>query len=235
MFARLSWGHKIAALTLLPLLLLVAVACGEPEKLTPEQVIEKAVPAIQAANSFHFTLETSKLQKAPPGLFITKADGDVVKPDKLSGNVNALYSGLPISVKVLVDGQSQYWTDPASGKWGPVPAFFNVASFFDPSKGVADILANVKGLSLDGTENVGGTDSYRLKGTVPTTALKSLSQEVTATGDLTTTLWIGAGDFLMRKVELQGPLISGEPTDIVRTITVSDYNKEVKIETPVVK
>ncbi|HYP40831.1 MAG TPA: LppX_LprAFG lipoprotein, partial [Chloroflexia bacterium] len=103
------------------------------------------------------------------------------------------------------------------------------------SKGVADILANVKGMASDGTENVGGTDSYRLKGMVPATALKSLSQEVTATGDLTTTLWIGAGDFLMRKVELQGPIISGEPADIVRTITVSDYNKEVKIETPVVK
>lgn len=235
MFVRLSWGHKIAMLFIMPLLFLGVVACGEPEKLTPEQVIEKAVPAIQAANSFHFTLETGKLQKPPSGLFITKADGDVVKPDKLTGNVNALYSGLPISVKVLVDGKSQYWTDPASGKWGPVPAFFNVASFFDPSKGVADILANVKGMAADGTENVGGADSYRLKGMVPTTALKSLSQEVTATGDLTTTLWIGAGDFLMRKVSLQGPIISGEPADIVRTITVSDYNKDVKIETPVVK
>ena len=79
------------------------------------------------------------------------------------------------------------------------------------------------------------TDTYRLKGSVPATALKSLSPEVTATGDLTTTLWIGSSDFLLRRVSLQGPLLSGEPQDLVRTITIKDYNKEVKIETPVVK
>ena len=67
-----------------------------------------------------------------------------------------------------------------------------MASFFDLSKGMADILSNVKGLLADGTENVDGTDTYRLKGSVPATALKSLTSEVTATGDISTTLWIGA-------------------------------------------
>ena len=223
------------ALLAATLLFLSLAACGEPERLPPERVIEKAVPAIQAANSFHFTLETSKVQKPPPGLFITKADGDVVKPDKLAGDLSAVYSGLPISVKVVVDGDSQYMTDPASGKWGSMVAGFNVAEFFDPTKGVADILANVKGLTTDGTETVEGVDTYRLKGSVPTSALKSLSPEITAQGDLTTTLWIGSGDFLLRRVRLEGPILSAEPPDIVRTITVKDYNKEVKIETPVVK
>ncbi len=101
-------------------------------------------------------------------------------------------------------------------------------------QGLADIVGGVKNLSGDGTESIEGTDTYRLKGNVPAQALKSLSAEVTATGDLTTTLWIGAGDFLLRKVTLQGPVLSDEPVDIVRTITMKDYNKEVKIETPVV-
>ncbi|MEO5950959.1 MAG: LppX_LprAFG lipoprotein, partial [Chloroflexia bacterium] len=118
--------------------------------------------------------------------------------------------------------------------WAPMPTELNMAEFFDPSKGLADIVGGVKNLSGDGTENVDGTDTYRLKGSVPAQALKSLSAEVTATGDLTTTLWIGASDFLIRKVTLQGPVLSDEPLDIVRTITMKDYNKEVKIETPVV-
>ncbi len=234
MFASTSSRETLFVL-LLALVTLGLVGCGEPEKLPPDKVIEKAVPAIQSASSFHFTLDTSKLQKPMAGLFITKANGDVVKPDKLSGDLSATFGGLPISVKVVVDGKSQYMTDPASGRWETMPPSFNVAQFFDPTKGVSDILASVKGLTSDGTEGVDGVDSYRLKGSVPASALKSLSPEVTATGDLATTLWIGSNDFLLRRVSLQGPIIQGEPPDIIRTITLSDYNKQVKIETPVVK
>jgi lipoprotein LprG len=217
-------------------LLVVAVSgCGEPTNLPPDQVISKAVPALQATNSFHFTLETGKIQKAPPGIFITGVDGDVVKPNGLSGDVTATYSGIPVKIKVVVNGKDQYWTDPASGKWGPMPTALNMAEFFDPSKGISDILSNIKNLASDGTENLGGTDTYRLKGSVPATALKALSAEVTATGDLTTTVWVGASDFLLRRVRLEGPLLTGEPQDLVRTISMKDYNKDVKIETPVIK
>ena len=224
---------KLWPIALLSATLVALAACGGPEKLPPDQVIQKSASAMQAVNSFHFALDTSKLQKAMPGLFITKAEGDVVKPDKLSGDVTAAYSGVPINVKVVVDGKSQYMTDPASGKWGAMSPAFNVVQFFDPTKGVSDILANVKNPADDGTESVEGTDSYRIKATLPTSALKSLSPEVTATADLTTTLWVGASDFLLRKVQMQGPIIQGEPADIVRTITINNYNKEAKIETPV--
>jgi lipoprotein LprG len=229
------WKARVGAAVVALGLAASLVACGEPEKLPPDKIIEKAVPAIGSVNSFHFMLETSKLQKAPPGIFITGVDGDVLKPDKLTGSVTATYSGIPVKINVLVDGKSQFWTDPASGRWGPMPTELNMAEFFDPSKGLADILGNVKGLAGDGTENVEGVDTYRLKGSVPAQALKSLSSEVTATGDLTTTLWIGASDFLLRRAQLQGPVLSDEPADIARTITIKDYNKEVKIETPVVK
>lgn len=209
-------------------------ACGGPEALSADQVIAKAVPAINAVNTFHFTLSTSKVQKAPPGIFITGVDGDVQKPDKLVGSVTAAYSGIPVKINVVVDGSSQFWTDPASGKWGPMPSELNMATFFDPSKGMADILSNVKGLTADGTENVDGTDTYKLKGSVPATALKSLTSEVTATGDISTTLWIGAGDFLLRKADLVGPLLADEPADVARTLVIKDYNKAVTVQTPVI-
>src|SRR6266568_2765417 len=178
--------RRCAALGIGAWLLLAASGCGDQPSMPADQVIQKAAPAIQATNSFHFTLETGKLPKAPPGIFITG-----------------------------VDGKNQFWTDPTSGKWGPMPSELDMASFFDPSKGVSDILANVKGPTSDGTEKGNDADTYRLKGSVPATALKSLSPEVTATGDLTTTLWVGTGDFLLRRVQLEGPLLSGEPPDLV--------------------
>lgn len=217
-------------------LLLSAAGCGEPEKpnLTPDQVIEKAIPALQAANSFHFTMETSKIDKPQPGLFVTKADGDVVRPDKLVGEVSALAFGLPVNIKVVVDGANQYMTDPASGQWTTMSSALNVAEYFNPN-GVSDIMGGVKDLQSDGNENLNGTDAYRLNGTVPAEALKKLTPEVDATGNLTTTMWIGSGDFLLRRVQLTGPFFQGEPEDIVRTINMSDYNKQVTVETPVVR
>lgn len=224
-----------AAVLALGALVFGAVGCGEPEQLTPQQVIEKAVPAIQGANSFHFTYEASKPDKPVPGIFIIKAEGDAAKPDKLVADVTGAASGININIKVAADGDKQYMTDPISGRWGPMSPVFNVTQFFDPAKGVSDILAGVKDLKSDGTETLDGTATYRLKGLVPAAALKSLSPEVTATEDLPSTLWIGSSDFLLRRVKLDGPLLAGEPPNLTRTISLKDFNKEVVVQTPEVK
>jgi outer membrane lipoprotein-sorting protein len=225
---------RIFYLPLLLLLLFIMTGCGGPEPMPADQVISKAASAIQSASSFHFTFEASKPDKPQPGLFVSEADGTVAKPDKLSGSVNATFGGLPVNLKVVVDGQSQYITDPVSGSWTKASAALNVTQYFDPSKGASDILGKIKDPRSDGTESVGGVDCYRIKGTVPASALQAISGEVSATADLNTTLWVGASDFLMRKVQLDGPLATGEPASMSRTITFSDYNKDVKIETPVV-
>src|SRR2546421_8473986 len=69
--------------------------------LPPAQVIEKASPAMQAANSFHFSMDTSKLDKPLPGIFVSKASGDVAKPDKLSADVTATYFGIVVNIKAV--------------------------------------------------------------------------------------------------------------------------------------
>lgn len=229
--------RRLAGLAVAGALIAATTGCGDQttqSNLGPDQVVQKAVPALQGANSFHFNLATSKLSKPVPGLFVTTADGDVVRPDKLSGTVGATYSGLPINLKIVVAGSSQYMTDPASGKWEAMPAELNISQYFDPN-GVSQIISDVQSLKSDGTESVNGADSYRITGAVPATSLKKLSPEVDATGSLSTTLWIGSQDFLLRRVQLTGPFFQGEPADIVRTINMSDYNKQVTISTPVVK
>lgn len=228
------------ATTLLPVLMLamfvascdVGSSSNAPD-LPPAQVIEKAAPAMQEASSFHFGLDTSKLVKPLPGIFLSKASGDVAKPDKLSADVTATYFGITVNIKAVVDGDKQYMTDPTSGAWQSTGLAIDVKQYFNPSKGVTDILGSIKNLASDGKESVDNTENYRLTGSVPTSALKALSTEVTAQTDLTTTLWIGKSDYLLRRVRLQGPLATGEPADIVRTINFSNYNKPVKIETPV--
>jgi lipoprotein LprG len=229
------YGRRTLAFLATLIVLAVAGGCGGPADLPPDQIIQKAAPAMQAASSFHFTVETTKPPKPLPGLFINGAQGDVVKPDKLMCDVQATYAGLAITAKVVVDGKSQYMTDPVTGQWTPMSSALNVIQFFDPAKGISDIMANVKDLKSDGTENINGADTYRLKATVQAAVLRSLSPEVTATGTVPATLWIGSSDFLIRKVKLEGALVGDEPANTVRTLSFQDYNKPVKIETPIVR
>ncbi|HKP54171.1 MAG TPA: LppX_LprAFG lipoprotein [Chloroflexia bacterium] len=211
--------------------------CGEDEKLpaiSADEVIKKSSLAIQAPKSFHFSLSTENMHTLP-GLWLTKADGDALKPDKMLGKVTARRSGFTFTAEVVVDGKNQWWTDPLSGRWEPMPAYFDVSQLFNPAKGAADILSSVKGLSSDGDEKIVDVVSYRIKGEVPPDSLRALTPEVNVKTNIPATLWVGGRDFLLRRVRLQGALIEGEPSEVVRIITISDYDKEVKIETPVVK
>lgn len=228
----------LAAVALLLGMSVAGAGCGDEEKLPPmpaDEVIKKAGVAIQAPKSFHFNLATDNMHTLPGGPWLTSADGDTVKPDKMRGKVTVRYSGAIVSSEVVVDGESQYWTRPIIGGWERMPSYFNVSQLFNPSAGAAGILASVKGLSSDGDEKVGETPSYRVKGLVSPEALRTLTQEVTVKNDIPVTIWVAARDFLLTRVRLYGPLIEGEPPEIARIVTLSDYNKEVKIETPVVK
>ena len=217
---------------LLILAALSLASCGGSADLPPDQVLNKASTAIGTATSFHFLFEASKPEKPVPGLFVSKAEGSVAKPDKLSASVDATMAGFAVNVKAIVNGQDQYMTDPVTGKWSKASAELNVTQYFDPAKGAASILTGLKGPTADGHESVDGTDCYRIKGKVPASALQALSPDVSGASDLNTTLWIGSSDFLVRRVKLEGPFAQSEPSNMVRTITFSDYNKDVKIEPP---
>jgi hypothetical protein len=247
-YRYLAWGlamhiisselRKIAPLLVAVVLLLGVAGCGDEVKLPPmsaEEVVKKAATAIQAPKSFHFNLKTDNMHTFGGGPWLTDADGDAVKPDKMRGKVTVRYSGAIVSSDVIVDGESQYWTIPPIGVWTRMPSYFNVSQLFNPAKGAASILESVKGLSSDDTEKIGGVPSYRVKGTVSPEALRALTQEVTVKSDIPVTLWVAASNFLLTQVRLHGPLIEGEPGEIARTVTLSDFDKEVKIETPVVK
>ncbi|HUS14471.1 MAG TPA: LppX_LprAFG lipoprotein, partial [Chloroflexia bacterium] len=199
------------------------------------EIISKAVPAASALTSMHFTLATNKLAKYPKGLFLTSADGDVVRPDKLRATAKALIAGAAIEIQVAGVGNEQFMTDPASNRWGAMPPTLNVLAAFDPNKGLGAILANAKDPAADGTETIDGTTAYRLKATLTPKDLGDLSTEVdAAAAPVPSRLWIGSTDFRLRQVEIAGPLLKGDPADVVRTVKFSRFNEPVDIRKPTI-
>jgi hypothetical protein len=232
---RLSFVTGRAARWIAFLLLCLAVAaCGDSPVPPAGDIITKSVAAMRDITSLHFLLDTNKLETYPKGLFLVHAEGDAAKPDKLRATAKALLLGSAIEVQVVGLGTEQYMTDPASGRWQRMPPSFNVLAAFDPSKGIADILANAKDPQNDGTESVDGVACYRVKTTLSPDALKALSTEVNATAPLPARLWISTADSRLVQVELSGPLMNGEPGNIVRTVKFSQFNAPVDIQKPTV-
>lgn len=223
-------GRLAGALALV--LLLALSACGDPPVPPAADIVSKSVTAMRDITSLHFLIDTNKLDKYPAGLFITRAEGDVARPDKLRATAKALLVGSAIQVQVVGVGTEQFMTDPASGRWQAMPPSFNVLAAFDPNKGIADILANAKNPATDGTEAIGGVDCYRLTTTLSPDALRALSTEVNSTAPLPAKLWIGTADFRLRQVTLAGPLMTGEPANIVRTVQFTKFNDPVDIQKP---
>ncbi len=221
------WGSLLLGL-------LVLAACGEPSAPPATEVIGKAATAMRGVQSLSFTLDTNKLDNYPKSLFLLNAQGEVSRPDKLHAKAKALLTGVAIQIEVVSLGDKQYMTDPASGRWQAMPPSFNVLAAFDPNKGIADILANAKDPTNDGTETIDGTACYRLKAVLAPESLRALSTEVNATVPLNSRLWIGVEDSLLRQVELAGPLMQDEPASVVRTIKLADFNKQFTFPQPTV-
>jgi lipoprotein LprG len=232
-FHLLIHRRRSGLVLLLGLLLLAACDTNSaPPALQPGDVLSKAAPKMAALKSFHFSLSTSKVDKAPSSLYITGADGDVARPGKLQATAKALTAFGAVEVHVAALGDQQYMTDPVSQRWQKIPPSFNALALLDPGKAIADILANVKNPADDGSETLDGVASYRIKATVAPEAVRALSPEITATDPLSTTLWVGSQDFLVRQVQITGALLKNEPATVVRTLKFSQFDTPVDIQLP---
>jgi len=101
-----------------------------------------------------------------------------------------------------------------------------------PAKGVLAILKGAARLQTAGSDEVGGADSYRLRGEVSATDLVTLLGGRPARRDVAVGLWVGKQDLMLRRIRLAGPALESEPRSIVRTIEISNFDRVVKIEPP---
>lgn len=230
---RQRYFRAWVALALLGLLALAACdTTPAPAAMKPDEVLRQAAPKMAALKSFHFTLATSKVDKAPASLYITGAEGDLQRPGMLQATAKALLLGNAVEVQVIAAGEAQYMTDPLSKRWQKIPASFNALALLDPGKAIADILANVQTPTDAGTETIDNAASYRITTTVPPASMQALSPEITATDPLSATLWVGSSDFLIRQVQITGALLKNEPATVVRTLKFSAFDTPVNIQLP---
>ena len=191
-------------------------------------LLKDSASAAGGVTSTHFTL---KVNGTVPGLSVHSVDGDLTKANgggaKGTGTLELM--GQVVDAQFVLVNGSLYIKGPTGG-FQQIPAALS-SSIYDPSaildsqRGIPKVLSSVQGPKTDGKEDVDGTPTYRVTGTVPKDALAALVPGVSS--DANATFWLRQdGGHLPVKASLgyQG----GASVDV----TLSDVDKPVTVTAP---
>lgn len=199
---------------------------------TPEDLVRESVAATEAVKSFHFAFDSQDVPSSGGGLKLLGAEGDAVVPDRVRADVSGTFAGVPLSTQLVAVGDDVWIKDPLAGGWRTIDVGTTPAVLLDPVEGVLGVMRRVDELSDEGTEEVGGVETRKLKGIADAADVAPLVAVSPGDGQVEATLWIGDDDRVLRRVEVVGAVAEDEPEAARRVVEISRIGEPVTIERP---
>ncbi|HWV23044.1 MAG TPA: LppX_LprAFG lipoprotein [Thermomicrobiales bacterium] len=224
-----------------------------PAAATPETEIEgdsdavallqSAVTAVAALDTFRFDLKTTRGSSTIfQGLDLKGVTGAVRRPMDIEATVTVSLPFGEISVTAIgLDGE--FWVqDPlTSGSWISLGGNSQVQALINPDQLLLYAVRLVHDAKITGTEKVDGVDTTVVEGTVDfydtlqrllsgTDAGATIEQGL-AQGAKDVTFWIDDQNRVV-EAEIRGPIFSTESDDVVRDLSLYDFDQPVDIERP---
>ena len=236
---------------LLALIALLAAACkddkpkdaGGPsaaatvQRPDPATLVKQAADGVEQLKSFHFVLDHEN-GGSPIALNLTmnRAEGDIVKPDKLRADVNAVapqFGNANVRVKVVSIGDRAQITNPFNPQqWVPLPGESRLSDIFDPAAGTTAALRAVRNPRITGEETVNGVKVWKVEGDVDAASLQAIAPVAESGYTVKGIAWIGQQKPLVHRIRLEGPLGSRDVPNIVRKLDLSQFDEPMTIEAP---
>jgi hypothetical protein len=108
----------------------------------------------------------------------------------------------------------------------------NVARLLDKNHGLAPAIARGRDAKLAGSEQVDGADCDKVEASYGPDELNQALAPVHLSSDIRVLLWVGRSDHLVRKVRLEGQLLTaGQKT--FAEVHLHDFNRPVDIPSPI--
>ena len=202
-----------------------------PVPFDPTAVLERSGMAMQDLDSFRFELTHNEGgTQFIPGLVVEEAQGDVVKPDRLSLKFSGIFGGgYAIKSTLISVSGTTYMTNPLTGAWQEMDDTVSPLGFFNPAVGIAAMM-----LQLEDEEEVetGRDDVHRLTGTLPAVALSPLLGTAIEDAYVDVDLTIDSERHYLLEAIVSGRVIASDEAGIVRTIELRDFGEPIEIEAP---
>lgn len=203
-----------------------------------QAVVDKARARFDQVNTLHFALAVDgdvfldKLRTQK----LKSADGDLVRPDKVSLTAKAAVGPINAQLKYIQIGDDAYLTNILTGKWEKAPAGFayDPRIVFDKDKGVAAIMGKVRGWTLVGNEKVNGVDTQHVRGPVPVESVNDLVTSSLRGENVDVDLFVEPknGDAVKFILSEQPAAVAPGTAAARWTLDLSKQNENLKIDAP---
>lgn len=218
-------------LALLAIVSLVVTACTSDD--TPSEqlpagpaLVSDAATATRDISSAHFTLEVNG---TIPGLAVRGLDGDLTKEGEAKGTGTLEQSGQLVEIEFVLAGDTLYLKGPTGG-YQRIPvalssSVYDPSAVLDPERGVSKLLSSMRDPVTEGTEEIGGTETYKVAGTLPKDVLAGLLPGIGSDAEVT---------FWLRTDQRHLPVKASAafPDDATVDVTLSDVDKPVTVKPP---
>jgi len=217
-------------------LLLIAaalVACSGPSSAGDTQaLVQRAIGRTAALHSAHFQLDVSKgAMRIGPSLEVTRAEGDLGRPDQLRVRATARFGGLIVETELVqVDGAG-YILSPFSQKWESLGGALVPVPMLDPDRGISRLLRAIETPHAENADDIDSQHAWKLTGRIPASEITALvgGTPIAGSADAESLL---TDDGLVRRLILRGAVVDGESPEITRTFNFSHFDEPVVVEVP---
>lgn len=206
-------------------------------------LLEAAADALAELDTFAFELETSRGRSTLlEGFELKRVEGVVRRPLDVQATVTM---GLPIGelsiTAIGLDGE--FWVqDPLNdGKWISLGSDRQIQSLINPDMLILLAVRLVQDARIVGSEKVDGAAATMVEGRVdfsamldslpPTAEGSAQLREYIAEGSREVTFWIDEENRVI-EAEIRGPIFVTESDDVVRVLSLFNFNMPVEIELP---
>lgn len=196
---------------------------------------DEAAARLAQVKTFHFVL-THENGGSPIalGLSMTRAEGDMEKPDRLKAEIQATapnFGNVRINTEVISIGSSAEIQNPFDRtKWVTLPGSNPIAQLFDPAQGATAVLKSVQSPTITGEEQIAGIPCWKLQGNIDAGQLEAFTPTAQAGYQVKGYAWIGTNDHLVYRVRLEGPVGPDDAKNIVRQVDLSNFDAPVTIQ-----
>jgi len=213
-------------------------ACGGDEEsrdfsdVDARDLLARSADRMEQVDSFAFevTHENGATQIVG-GIRMERAVGRVQGTDRMQLEVEARFASTNIRTGIVILPGEGYLQNPMTGRWQQQDGI-DISSLFDPATGVTGLMRAATGAEAVGREDADGVDSYVLESTVDSGNLQVFVGSAAPGNEVTARVWIGVEDLLVRKIEVRGALAPNDAEDILRRLTLTDFDEVVEITAP---
>ncbi len=203
-------------------------------------LLRESAATMAALQSFQFEIDTIRGESTIfEGLSVDLIEGAVRRPYDFTATVTV---GLPIGnldvTAVGLDGTAWVEDPLNAGEWIALEGGEDIVALVNPDTLILSSIGLIQDATIDGTEQIDGEEASVVAGFVDfaetaeqlSGGAVALPAEV-STEPLPVLIWIDAEGHVL-EIEVSGPILTSESSDVVRAIRFFEFDEPVEIERP---